>query len=109
MRSRCSVSIGRASGTHIDAHATVGQHLRRQIAGHRTDYLDATAGLARQQIDDAASGVAAGSGLRTVRVADAHKGIDIGAFRCRLDRNELIAPHAGASIGDRRRAPGRQA
>ena len=117
-RSRCSVSIGRASGMSGQSSRAGPMSTRTrpsgsasdgQVAGDGADDLDAAAGLARQQIDDAAGGVAAGPGLGAVGVADAHEGIGVGAWRWRLDGDELVAADAGAPVGDRRGAAGGQA
>ena len=97
------------SWTHIDAHPAVGQRLRRQVAGHRADHLDATPGLARQQIDHAAGGVAAGpasapSGLRMRMKASAVEPSGAGSMAMNWSH-----PTPGASIGDRRGARGGEA
>ena len=114
-RSRCSVSIGRASGMSGQSSRAgpistrtrpSGSASDGQVAGDGADDLDAAAGLARQQIDDAAGGVAAGAGLGAVGVADAHEGIGVGVCRRRLDGDELVAADAGAPVGDRGRAAG---
>ena len=94
---------------HVDAHAAVGERLGGQVAGGGADDLGAAAGLARQQIGDAAGGVAAGPGLGAVGVADAHEGIGVGVWRRRLDGDELVAADAGAPVGDRGGAAGREA
>ncbi len=66
------------------------------------------AGLAHQQVGDAAGGVAAGAGLGAVGVADAHEGVGV-AVRRRLDDDELVAADAGAPVGDRGGAGRREA
>ena len=109
-RSRCSVSIGRASGMSGQPSRAGPMSTRTRPSGSasagrlpamvRID-LAAPAGLARQQRGDAARGVAAGPGLGAVGVADAHEGVGIGARRWRLDGDELVAADAGAPVGDR--------
>ena len=117
-RSRCSVSIGRASGMSGQSSRAGPMSTRTRPSGSASEGrlpavvridLDAAAGLARQQIDHAAGGVAAGPGLGAVWVADAHEGIGVGVWRGRLDGDELVAADAGAPVRDRCGAAGGEA
>ncbi len=70
--------------------------------------LAVAAGLLGQNAGDTAGGVAACAGLCAVGIADAHECVGVAAERRRLDDDELVAANAGASVGDRGSAPGRQ-
>ena len=48
---------------HVDPHPPIGQRFGGQVAGDGADHLDAPPGLPRQQIGDAARGIAARAGL----------------------------------------------
>ena len=117
-RSRCSVSIGRASGmsgqsSRAGPMSTLTRPSGRASAGRLPAVVRMTwvaaAGLTRQDRGNAAGGVAAGPGLGAVGVADTHEGIGVAVGRRRLDGDELVAAHAGAPVGDRGRAARRQA
>ncbi len=62
------------------------------------------AGLATQEVGDAARGVAAGFGLAAIGIADAHQNPSRGMTR-RFEEDHLIASDAGAAIGERAYTP----
>ena len=73
-----------------------------QQPGLRLEGQRVLAGLAEQQLGDAARAVAAGAGLRAVVVVDAHEGV--GARRARrIERHHLVVGRALPAA--RRRAP----
>ena len=112
-RSRCSVSIGRASGMSGQSSRAGPMSTRTRPSGSASaGRLPAMVRITWtrrpvsrvEQIGDAARGIAAGAGLDAVGVADAHEGIGVGAGRRRFDDDELVAAHAGAPVSDRRGA-----
>ena len=89
---------------HIDSNAPIRQDLRFEEASDGLDPRVRVAGLAIQEVANAACGVAAGFGLAAVGIADAHQNAGRGMTR-RFEKDHLVASDAGAPIGKRAYAP----
>ena len=95
------------SGTrrpHIHRNAPIRLSFRFEKASNGLDPSVRLAGLATQEVGDAARGVAAGFGLAAIGIADAHQNPSRGMTR-RFEEDHLIASDAGAAIGERAYTP----
>jgi hypothetical protein len=92
---------------HINLPHPAWHRLTREIAGNGPYHHLRLAGFGSDQGSDAARGIAASAGFRSIWVVDAHE--DIGARRRGLHDDQLVAANAAPAIRKRHYLGTRQA